>query len=141
FTRLEAIALAETFDFEGVERLVDVGGGRGTLLVEVLLRHPHVRGVLLEREAVAASAARHLAQAGLDGRAEVVVGNFLEGVPRGADVYVIKHVLHNWPDEEATRILSHCREAIAPGGSVLVVEGLMLPPTYRDATRLLDLEM
>src|SRR5690606_37822689 len=63
FTRLEAIALAETYDFEGAHRVVDVGGGRGTLLVEVLRRHPNVRGVLLEREAVAAAAERVFAEA------------------------------------------------------------------------------
>jgi SAM-dependent methyltransferase len=141
FTRLEAIALAETYDFAGVKSLVDVGGGRGTLLVEVLKRHPNMHGVLLEREAVAAAAERVFADEGLKDRTEVVVGSFLENVPRGADVYVIKHVLHNWPDDEAIGILARCRDALAPGGRVLVVEGLMLPPAYRDATRLLDLEM
>lgn len=141
FTRLEAIALAESFDFEGVRRLVDVGGGRGTLLVEVLRRHPHARGVLLEREAVAEEARKVFSREALSERAEVVIGSFLEGVPEGADLYVVKHVLHNWPDEDAVRILRNCRDALAPDGRVLVVEGLMLPPAYRDATRLLDLEM
>jgi SAM-dependent methyltransferase len=141
FTRLEAIALAESFDFGGVSRMVDVGGGRGTLLVEVLRRHPHVRGALLEREAVAEEARKVFAREALAERAEVAIGSFLEGVPGDADLYVVKHVLHNWPDEDAVRILRHCRDALAPGGRVLVVEGLMLPPAYRDATRLLDLEM
>jgi SAM-dependent methyltransferase len=141
FTRVEAVALAESYDFAGVKSLVDVGGGRGTLLVEVLRRHPGVRGVLLEREAVAAAAERVFEEEGLSDRTEVVIASFLETVPCGADVYVIKHVLHNWPDDEALGILRRCREALAPGGRVLVVEGLMLPSAYRDATRLLDLEM
>lgn len=141
FTRLEAIALASSFDFSATRRIVDVGGGRGTLLVEVLKRHPHISGVLLERAAVADAARAVFERERLTERAEVRVGDFFESVPDGADVYVIKHVLHNWSDEHAVRILRNCASAVAPQGRVLVVEGIMLPPSYRDGTRLLDLEM
>lgn len=141
FTRLEAAALAEAYDLSGAHRIVDVGGGRGAMLAELLRRHPALRGVLFDREAAARVAEEAFKEAGLSERAELVVGDFFESVPEGADVYVVKHVLHNWADDEATRLLSNVAAAMREGGRVLVVEGAMLPLGYPDQTRLLDLEM
>ncbi|MFW6051010.1 MAG: methyltransferase [Myxococcota bacterium] len=141
FTRHEARALAARFDFGSVGTVVDVGGGIGTLLLELLARWPSLRGVLLERPPVAEQAQARLTAAGVEDRCEAVAGDFLEAVPPGGDAYVIKRVLHNWPDAEATRILRHCAEAVRPGGHVLVIEGVVLPGNRRDPARLLDLEM
>lgn len=141
FTRREARALAETFDFSEVERVVDVGGGLGTLLVELAERYPALQCVLFDRAPVVAQARAGDAGRRLGSRLETIAGDFFEGVPQGADVYVIKHVLHNWDDAHAVRLLSHCAAALRPGGHVLVIEGLLLPGNRRDATRLLDLEM
>jgi SAM-dependent methyltransferase len=141
FTRREARALAETFDFAGVETVVDVGGGLGTLLVELGARYPSLRCVLYDRASVVGQARAGEAGARLGARLETVAGDFLLGVPKGADAYVVKHVLHNWDDAQALQLLSHCRAALRPGGHVLVIEGLLLPGNRRDATRLLDLEM
>ncbi len=141
FTRREARALAERFDFGSVERLADVGGGRGTLLVEVLARYPHMKGVLLERPAAVDAARRAFVAAGIEDRCEAIVGDFFEAVPQDVDACVIKHVLHNWDDARAIQLLRGCAEAVGPGRPVLVVEGLLLPGGRADMTRLLDLEM
>jgi hypothetical protein len=125
---LRAQALARTYDFSKVERLVDVGGGEGGLLCAVLQAYPHLRGVVFDLPSVTAGARERLLEAGLAERAEVVGGDFFEGVPRGADAYVLSWVLHDWDDESALRILKICRAAIQKAGRLLVVEMVLPSP-------------
>ncbi len=137
FTRQEARALCRHHDFASDRVVVDVGGGRGTLLLELLERWPHLNGVLLDLPHVAGRARAHLAR----DRIEVIGGSFLDSIPPGGDVYVLKHVLHNWDDDRARALLARCAAAMAPNGRVLVIEGILLPGNRPDMTRLLDLEM
>jgi hypothetical protein len=123
---LRAQALARTYDFGGVERLVDVGGGEGGLLCAVLQAHPHLSGVVFDLPSVVEGARRRLLEAGLTDRAEAVSGDFFEGVPPGADAYVLSWILHDWDDESALRILANCRAAIGDAGRLLVIE-MVLP--------------
>lgn len=141
FTRREAQALSQAFDFGTARRLVDVGGGLGTLLVEVLARFPALRGVLVDRPTVIEQAERALAHVPERSRIELYAADFFERLPSGADVYVLKHVLHNWDDERALRLLCNCTDSLSTGGKVIIVDGYLLPGGRRDATRLLDLEM
>jgi AraC-like DNA-binding protein len=144
FTHAAAQALCEAFDFSELGYVVDVGGGLGTVLSELVKQFPRLRGVLFDRPQVIqqasklfASHAAHAEQA----RIELISGDFFEQVPQGADAYVIKHVLHNWDDAQALRILRLCAQALRPSGQVLIVESLLLPGDMRDATAFLDLEM
>jgi O-methyltransferase domain len=141
FTRQQARALAETNVLEYASTVVDVGGGRGTFLMELLLRHPRLRGILFDKPNVVGAVTERFAEAGLSERTELVGGDFHGGVPAGADCYVIKHVLHNWDDDRARGLLKHCADAVSPKGKVLVVEGIALPGNMRDGTKLMDLEM
>jgi hypothetical protein len=141
FTRHQAQALAEHYDFSAFHTVVDVGGGRGTLLLELLKRFPALDAVLFDLPHVADATRARLQRKGLTGRVRVEAGDFFVSVPQGADAYVLKHVLHNWDDDAARQILERCAEAMGPGGRVLVVENVVLPGNRPDATRLLDLEM
>lgn len=141
FTRHDAQALAGAFDFSAFETVVDVGGGMGTLLIELLQRWPHLRGILFDKEHVVRAAAKHLQRAGLESRCSNVGGDFFESVPAGGDLYIVRHIIHNWGDAEAARVLRNCAEAVRSTGRVLVVEGILLPGHRKDTTRLLDLEM
>jgi O-methyltransferase domain len=141
FTRREARALAEAFDFSELGCIVDVGGGLGTLLVEVLGRYPALQGTLFDRPAVIDQAREALADVPERPRIELCAGDFFTALPSGAHAYVVKHELHNWDDRQAVRLLAHCASGLAAGGKVLIVEGLLLPGNVRDATRMLDLEM
>jgi ubiquinone/menaquinone biosynthesis C-methylase UbiE len=141
FTTAQAIALAEQDVLDGAGLVVDIGGGRGTLLLELLRRRTGLRGILFERPSVLRRARPRFETAGLTERCDFVEGDFLSAVPKGADVYVLKHVLHNWDDARAEAILRRCGEAAAPHGRVLVVESLLLPGNVRDGARLIDLEM
>ena len=113
-----ADAVAEAYDFGRFGAVVDVGGGRGHQLAAILARHPGVRGVLFDQpEAVAAVEPAE--------RTNVVGGDFFSAVPEGHDAYLLKAVLHDWPDDECVAILRSCRRAMAPAGVVLVVEQLL----------------
>ncbi|HEY0636841.1 MAG TPA: methyltransferase [Pseudonocardiaceae bacterium] len=123
-----APAVLGEVDLSGVGTLVDVGGGDGGLLAEVLRRHPGLRGVLVELPDSVRAAGRRLAAAGLADRARLVAGDFFESVPGGGDVYVLARVLHNWTDERAALLLRRTAAAMRPGARLLVMEKL-LPDT------------
>ena len=106
FTRHEAAQLRGRLDLQGVRAIVDVGGGRGTLLRALLEQADGARGVLFDLPHVVDGV-----RAALPPTIEAVSGDFLETVPAGGDLYLLKHVLHNWADDEARRILQHCRDA------------------------------
>lgn len=124
-TRLIAHGVLRVYDFAGQTRIVDVGGGYGELLGAVLAAHPAASGVLFDLPHAIENGRRHLEAAGLADRCELVAGDFFESVPGGADVYMLKSVLHNWNDERCARILANCRRAMAAGGRLIVVERIM----------------
>jgi hypothetical protein len=111
-------AVARAYDFGRFGSVVDVGGGRGHQLAAILARYPGLRGVLFDQpEAVATVAPGE--------RTSVVGGDFFAAVPEGCDVYLLKAVLHDWPDEQCVAILRSCRRAMAPDGVVLLVEQVL----------------
>jgi hypothetical protein len=141
-TELYASAIASAYPFADVKQLCDVGGGRGTLLAEILLRHPHLQSVLLEGAGVLVGAAQpYLAARGLLDRVERVAGNFFAAIPNGCDAYLLKNVLHDWDDERCRVILRNCRQAMALGTRLLVVETVVEADTVRDLGPLSDLQM
>ncbi len=140
FTRHEMAALRPHIDLAGLGTLVDVGGGRGTLLCALLDQWPGLRGVLFDLPHVIARSGPHCASRH-GPRIDAVAGSFLERVPAGGDAYLLQRVLHNWDDDDARTILQHCAAALAPGGRVLVIEGLLAPGAAVSATRCLDLDM
>lgn len=127
-----APSVADRYDFSDVRTVVDVGGGKGTLLVEILQKHAHLHGVLLETPGVAARADAVLDAAELADRCQVLAGDFFDQVPRGADRYVLANVLHDWDDARAIEILRNCRQSMANGGRVMIVERL-IPEDGSDA--------
>jgi hypothetical protein len=121
----DAPVVATVYPFGEVKRLCDVGGGRGTLLSEVLIRHPHLRGVLYDAPGVIESARELLRRRGVEARVEAVAGSFFESVPAGCDAYMMKNILHDWDDARCGTILAHCRRAMEPGGRLILAEMLV----------------
>ncbi len=133
-------ALAGSYDFSRATTIVDVGGGNGEMLRRILARYPDARGIVLDREDVVAAITDE-ARAG--GRITTQGGSFFERVPAGCDIYLLCRVLHDWPDDQALRILKSCRTAMGANARLLVVEGLLHPdPTHGVPTEyLIDMQM
>src|SRR5262249_36598172 len=110
--------------WEAVTRVVDVGGGTGALLAEVLRARPMLRGTLVDLPRTVARSGEILRAAGVAERVTVVGQSFFDLLPPGADLYLLKSVLADWPDREATTILRRCAEAARPAGRVVVLNGV-----------------
>lgn len=132
-------AILRVHDFGRYRVVADVGGGTGALLAAVLAAHPGVRGVLVDQEHVVAGAAPLLAD--VADRVEVVAGDFFAAVPRGADAYLLRRILHDWTDADADRILRRLHEAMAPGARLVVVDAVVGPPGTDPHSTFLDLMM
>lgn len=140
--RSQAVAaMLDAYDFAGVSRLVDVGGGTGSLLAAVLARYPSMTGVLLDRLHVVEQARGQLHAAGVGGRCTLVGGDFFESVPTGGEVYLLRHILHDWDDDRAIRILENCRRAMNGSGKLLLVESVIQPGNELALGKVLDLVM
>lgn len=127
--RVQAGQIAERFDWGRFGEIVDVGGGDGYVLAEILLAHPGVRGRVVDLTPTAAAASERFVAAGLGDRASAVAGSFFDPLPAGADAYVLSDIVHDWDDERARQILRRCREAAGDNGTVLVIE-----PAWEDGT-------
>jgi hypothetical protein len=114
--------------------VVDVGGGNGALLAELIRRRPELRGIVLDLPETVRD------EAALGERIEFVAGSFFDSVP-GGDTYLLSGILHDWPDEDAARILRTIRAAAPPHGRLLINESVIKPGNDRDGAKWLDLLM
>jgi hypothetical protein len=135
----EKEAVAETYDFSAVHKVVDVAGGTGFLLAQTLRHHPQLTGVLFDVPAVIADNTGELDD--LHDRVAKVAGDFFESVPAGADCYVLSHVIHDWDDDRCLEILGNCRQAMDPGGRLLLVEMVIPPGDDPHPGKMLDIVM
>lgn len=137
---MAAQAVVKAYDFSGVNRLVDVGGGHGYLLTRILQATPGLRGCVFDLPHVVAGARDVIAAAGVQDRCETAGGSFFESVPP-ADAYISKHIIHDWDDEHSINILRTMRASLAPGGRVLLVEMVLTGENRHALGTLIDLEM
>jgi hypothetical protein len=133
--------LLAAYDFARFGTVVDVGGGRGALLAALLRQYPALRGVLFDQPQVVAHAVPLLEAAGVSGRCRILGGSFFGALPPGGDAYLLKSVLHDWEDAEATAILRRCREAMGPGAALLVIEFELGEPNAQPLVKFSDLNM
>jgi SAM-dependent methyltransferase len=137
-TAVENAAVVARYDFSAFRTVVDVGGGHGSLLAAILAQSPEMRGVLFDQPHIIEASKARAPQGPLGGRAELVAGNFFEAVPSGADAYALRHIVCNWDDAAATRILRTCHRAMKPGGRVLVIESVV---SRSEVAELLDVHL
>jgi hypothetical protein len=118
-------AILRTYDFTHVQKIVDVGGGRGHLLLALAKAHPHLRGEVLELPHVAQEANEMFQQAEVADRCHATAGDFFKAVPKGGDLYLIASVLMDWTDEQVVSVLQTCRRAMKPESKVLIIDPLI----------------
>ena len=136
-----APAIADAYDFSRVGQIVELAGGHGLLLAAMLKKNPQMRGVLFDLPSVIAGAGELLASEGVGDRVELVSGDFFRSVPSGADLYTMKHIIHDWDDEKCIRILTNIRSAMSPDGRVLTIEMVVPEGNEPSPSKILDIEM
>ncbi len=124
--------IAKAWDFSRASVVADLGGGGGSLILAVLALHPHLRGMLVDLEPSVDAAKPRFAKEDPSSRCELVAADLMRSVPAGADVYMLKHMLHGRRDADAITILKNCRAVIPQNGSLLIIE-FILPPLVSHA--------
>lgn len=137
----ETPAMLEAYDFSTLGTLADLGGGNGSVLIAILQRHPHLRGILYDLPNVVGRAKQNIAAAQLTARCQALNGSFFENVPSGADAYLMRHIIHDWNDEQCLAILRNIHRAAPAGAKLLLVESVIRPGNDPDFAKLLDLTM
>jgi hypothetical protein len=134
-------AVLNGYDFSGISKLVDVGGGQGLLLARILQKYPQMKGVVYDVPPVVEGAKEIMKQHDVADRGEIVGGDFFESVPEGGDAYIMKFVIHDWNDEQCITILKNCRKAMQPQGKVLIVEMVLPEGNAPSVGKWMDLQM
>jgi hypothetical protein len=134
----EPAAIADAYDFSAVRLLADIGGSTGNLIATILGRHAALRGILFDLPYHPAAARALLERRGVADHCEVISGSFFDAVPAGADLYILSHVLHDWPAEQCATILRNVRRAIPADGRLLVIEPLLTSGSDSDVAKFLD---
>lgn len=138
---LSTAAVTEAYDFSGINALIDIAGGHGRLLTAILDANPFTRGVLFDLPHVIEGARETVATTNAADRVEFATGDFFASVPAGGDAYIMKHIIHDWDDERALTILRNIKQAMNPGGRVLLVESVIVERNSQDFGKLMDIEM
>jgi ubiquinone/menaquinone biosynthesis C-methylase UbiE len=125
FSRTVGNAVAAVYDFSGAKTIADIGGGHGRLLSTILKTNENAKGILFDQPQVVAGANEVLSETGVSERVEVVGGNFFAEVPVEADIYLMKHIVHDWNDEESIWILQNIAKSAKSGAKVLLVESVV----------------
>jgi hypothetical protein len=132
--------VAEVYDFSGIKNLTDVGGGHGLLLASILKQNPGMKSTLYDLPQVVAGASGGPTEP-VKNRVTITGGNMFESVPPGADAYIMKYIIHDWPDDLCLKILKGCRNGVNPGGKLLVLDSVIPGPNEFHMGKFEDLEM
>ena len=134
-------AIVEGYDFSSIGKLVDIGGGQGILLAGILKANPQAQGILFDMPSVIAGESGLLEKEGVTARVEKNSGDFFQSVPADADAYVMKHIIHDWDDEQSIKILQNIHSAMNENGKVLIVEMVVPEGNELSPSKILDLQM
>jgi hypothetical protein len=128
---------AVTGGWDSIRTVVDVGGGTGAMLAEILRKWPDIRGTLVDLPRPVAASSEIFRAAGVADRVTAIGQSFFDPLPAGADLYILRGVLNDWPDEDAQAILACCAVAARPNGRVIILKSVSSDPTPRG----LEIEM
>jgi hypothetical protein len=136
-------AVLEVYDFSSFSTIVDVAGGHGYVLCEILRKHPNLKGILFDLPDVVPGGEHRIRQMALDSRCCTAAGNFFKSVPEGGDLYLMKNIIHDWAEERALSILGNCRAALRgkPDGRLVLLELVVPPGDVPHMSKIIDIEM
>ena len=137
----ESDAIAKAYDFTGINVVADIGGGNGSQMIGLLRHEQDLKGIIFDLPHVIEHAKTNVEKAGLTDRCELVGGSFFESIPAGADLYMMRHIIHDWHEDKALAILRNCHTAMPEGGKLLVIESVIPPGNGPFGGKFLDLVM
>ena len=126
--------IAAAYDWGRFPVVADIAGGVGTQLVAILERFPDVTGILFDQPHVEAEAAPHA-------RIKFVGGDFFAAVPAGADAYLLRWIMHDWPDRKALDLLRSVRRSMKPTARLVLADAVVSPGSEYDFGKWGDLLM
>lgn len=141
FSEKQDVAITSGYNFSLIRNLVEVAGGRGTLIASILKANLTMQGILFDLPHVVADAKPLIVTLELQDRCQLVGGNFFESVPAGGDAYLLRYIIHDWDDERAIAILKNCYQAMQSNGRLLLVEMVIPQGNEPFYGKLLDLQM
>ncbi len=141
FSFTEEKAILSAYDFSDFTTIVDVGGGYGEMLGSILEKYPHCQGILFDEEYVINHCQETLKKHNILNRCQAVSGSFFEKIPSGGDAYLLKHIIHDWGDQNAIAILKNCRDVLPDNGKILVMEMIVQSTDTPSSAKMLDLNM
>jgi hypothetical protein len=140
FSEIDGPAVAEAYDFGGIKTLADVAGGHGKMLATIMERNPQMKGTLCDMAYVVDGAKNGPLKPMMD-RTAMAACDMFTSLPGGVDAYIMKHIIHDWPDDKCIQILKSCRKGVNPGGKLLVVDHVIQPGNDFAPGKFLDLQM
>ncbi len=143
-TNLSDLSIApilNAFNFSGYETIADIGGGEGTLLANILRKHPKCSGILFDTPEGLAKAPVHLQKMEVFERIKIMEGDFFSGAPANAGLYILKNIIHNWNDQDCIRILGNIQRQMPDNGKVMIIEMIIPEGNKSSFSKLLDIQM
>jgi O-methyltransferase len=134
-------SVVQAYDFNGITKIIDVGGGYGTQIAAILKNYPQMTGILFDSAQVAEVARKSIRDDGLAHRCEIMGGDFFTSVPGGGDAYLLRWIIHDWDRERAITILRNCRRAMEKTGRLLLIEALIPTGDELHAGKFIDFIM
>jgi precorrin-6B methylase 2 len=140
-SELFAPVLLSTYNFSPFSHIVDIGGGHGSLLCHVLTKYDRLKGTLFDSEHVVERATVNIESYGLKDRINIVGGNFFQSIPEGANLYIMKHIIHDWNDIDSIKILKNINKAMPAGSKLLIIETIIRNDNNYSFGKMLDILM
>ena len=140
-TKLAIGPLLGAYDFSQFGTIADIGGGEGLFLAAILLKHHTCEGILFDLPEAVNNAPQVFRENGLVERVAICEGNFFQSIPTGADLYILKNVIHNWGDEECLILLNNIKKTLPPNGKVLIIEMVIHDDNRTSFGKLIDIQM
>lgn len=133
--------IAASYDFSQAGTIMDIGGGKGSLITAILKKNPESKAVLYDLAHVMPSAEIYLNQQGMSQRVALKAGSFFGAVPQDADLYILKRILHDWDDKDCITILQNCAKAMKQGARLLIMDAVVAEGNVRDFAKDVDIEL
>ncbi len=125
FTNYEIPKILKEYDFSKFSKIVDIGGGNGSLLTAIIEKYRNCHGVLYDLIDVVKEAEIYISISKLRNNIKSEPGDMFLNIPKGGDCYILKRILHDWDDTKVIRILENCRKSISPGGKLLIIDHII----------------